>query len=339
MIDSRVRLTPPDQQRFTELLVVARTTVTPRDAETQLRQISNVLRHVRGQQTLLVVSPWISARTQQVLREQEIAYLDLTGNTSISIDYPSIRIETHGARKAPRSSTVDESADTRTVTLGGVRAGRVVRFLVDHRPPYRATRIASATGVSLPWVSRLLGQLEDQLLIRRQGRTITDVKWPEVLRARAETYDLLRHNSHVSAIAMNGETALLADLARELRKDGASGSIAVTGHYAARCVAPYATDGQLMLYVEAGPHTPDAWASKLDLMRADRGNVLLLRAHDRAVFDGTRTVDGVQHVALSQLVLDSLTGPDRMPAEAEKVLDYMIGHEREWRLPAPLNDD
>jgi hypothetical protein len=270
------------------------------------------------------------------LRDEDISYLDLTGNASIAINYPSIRIRTHGATKAPKSLTADEPAASRTITFAGVQAGRVVRFLADRRPPYQARQIADATEVSLPWVSRLLGQLEDQLLIRRKGRTIVDVRWPEILRARAETYDLLRHNPYVSTVAINGEAAVLAELAEELRTHDDLDKIAVTGPYAARAIAPYAVGGQLMLYVEAGPHTPDEWADKLGLMRADGGNVLLLRAHDTVVFEGIRKVDGIPHVALSQLALDSLSGPGRMPAEAEKLLSYMADHEQDWRrAPSP----
>ncbi|MGZ3142810.1 hypothetical protein ACVDFE_12590 [Lentzea chajnantorensis] len=333
VINSRVQITPPDQQRFAELLVIARTALTPRHVETQLRQINDVLHHTGGHQTLLVTSPWISARTQQALREQGISYLDLTGNASMAISNPSVRIETHGAQRAPRSLTAEEPPHSRTVTLAGARAGRVVRFLVDRCPPYRAGQIADATEVSLPWVSRLLGQLEDQLLIRRSGRMITEVRWPELLRARAETYDLLRHNSYVSTVAINGQSAVLAQLAEALQSDTDVGDIAVTGSFAAHKIAPYTVGGQLMLHVEAGPHTPDHWADRLGLLRADGGDVLLLRAHDRVVFEGTRNVQGVPYVALSQLALDSLAGPGRMPAEGEKVLEHMIEHEQEWRLP------
>lgn len=134
---------------------------------------------------------------------------------------------------------------------------------------------------------------------------------------------------------MNGTASALTALAKELQSHNSFGDIAVTGSYAASAVAPHAVGGQLMLYVQAGPHTPDAWADRLGLMRADGGDVLLLRAHDRVVFEGTRNLDGIPHVALSQLVLDGLSGPGRMPAEAEKVLDYMIDNEQEWRSPLP----
>src|SRR4029450_7933632 len=122
VIETGIRISTPDQQRFTELLVVARAALTPRDVETQLRPINNILHHTRGQQTLLVTAPWISARTQQALREQGIAYLDLTGNSSISISYTGIRSQTHGATKAPKPLAAAESPSSRTVTLAGVQA-------------------------------------------------------------------------------------------------------------------------------------------------------------------------------------------------------------------------
>jgi hypothetical protein len=110
--------------------------------------------------------------------------------------------------------------------------------------------------------------------------------------------------------------------------------VAVTGHYAARVVSPLASGGQLMLYTEAGPHTPHQLAEELGLLTVDEGaEVLLLRRYDDVVFERCRVVDGVAHVAYSQLVLDGLGGPGRMPAEAEAVLTYMSEDEDSWREP------
>ena len=50
------------------------------------------------------------------------------------------------------------------------------------------------------------------------------------------------------------------------------------------------------------------------------------------MFAGTRQVDGVRHVALSQLAIDCLSGPGRLPAEGEAVLNKMAEHESSWRL-------
>ncbi|HWO59310.1 MAG TPA: hypothetical protein VNO31_04670 [Umezawaea sp.] len=333
-LDGSVQITPPDgASPFTEILVAARRSVTPRDVDTELRAMRGIMRLVNDRKPLLVVSPWISPRAQQRLRHQDIAYLDLTGNASLSITYPSIRIHTQGASKAPKSSPREPDSG-RAVGLGGARAGRIVRFLADFAPPYRAKEIADATGVSLAWVSRLLGQVEDQLLIRRDGRTITEVNWPDLLRARAESHDLLRQNTYVSAVALNGARSTIADLGELLRGGRVEGRIAVTGSLAAQKIAPLVIGGQLLLYVDDEPGAPDLWIDALNLLPdSGRGDVLLLRASDPIVFEGTRAVDGVPHVALTQVVLDGLSGPGRMPAEAEQVLQRLIGTEPEWRRP------
>lgn len=334
VFDAHVQITPPDgHSPYTDLLVIVRQTLTPREVSTQIRQINNVMHHANSRQPLLVASPWISPRTQQALRDHDIAYLDLTGNAAISITYPAIRIYTQGRAKAP-SPPSSSTANRRNVTLAGPRAGRVVRFLADFSPPYQATEIATATEVSLPWVSRLLGQLEDQLIIHREGRTITEVKWPELLRARAETYSLLQHNSHVNTVAVNGVGEVLANLRARHQIGDRPSPIAVTGSYAASTVAPLTVGGQLMVYVAPGPHPLDEWADKVNLLRTDAGgDVLLLRAYDDVVFERTRTIADIPYVALSQVVLDGLAGPGRMPAEAERVLTQMIDNPTAWRPP------
>jgi hypothetical protein len=206
-----------------------------------------------------------------------------------------------------------------------------VRLLADVAPPYRAGELGDAAKLSLPYVSRLLDTLEEQLLIRREGRIISRVDWPQILRLRAENYTLLRHNSYVGMVAPNGIDAVFKALRSKRAVDGMQ--IVLTGSYAARTVAPLAVGGQLMLYLPAGPpRLPDEIGDDLGLLRVDKGaDVLLLRAHDPVVFERTVDDGGVRRVALSQLVLDCLSGPGRMPAEGEAVLSYMQDNTQLWR--------
>jgi hypothetical protein len=331
MFDGRIDIRPPDTSRIAELLVKVREQLTPRQVNDQLAPIVRALRMGRAISQALVISPWLSRRTQETLREHGIDYLDLTGNASLAVSYPAIRIHTHGASQPPQP--VRTAA--RNVTLSGPRAGRIVRFLTDFAPPYRANQIAEAADVSAPWVSRLLNQLEDQLLIERTGHNITKVMWPDLLRARAETYKLLRPGRYVSLIAPRGTKALLSDLGVVPFPTLGYPNIAVTGPYAARAVAPLAVGGQLMLYIDQGPHEVDGWADQLGLIRAEEGaDVLLIHAPDKSIFERHRVVDGVAHVALSQLALDCLSGTGRMPAEGEAIVEMMAADETAWRQPS-----
>ncbi|MFJ6672397.1 hypothetical protein ACIQMJ_14925 [Actinosynnema sp. NPDC091369] len=330
-VDAIVDLLPSDGGAPAQLAVEAKTKLTPRQVEDHLLPRSELIKQLYGT-NLLVLAPWLARRTRELLREHEIGYLDLTGSVDLRVSRPTIVIHTEGAAREPRGGN---ASSVGSPTLAGPRAGRLVRALVDHSPPYRATQLSEATGLSLPWVSKLLAQLNDQLLIRRDGRVVVHVDWADLLRARAEAYGLLRHNPYVSFVAPNGIRRVLDDMASGvLGTSGDEPEVIVTGHYAASAVAPLASGGQLMLYVRAGLDTVDGVADRLGLLRVDAdadADVLVLQAHDDVVFTGRRDVGGVPHVALSQLVVDCLAGPGRLPAEGEAVLRYMTEHEHEWR--------
>jgi hypothetical protein len=323
---------------YAELLVDLKIDVSPRTVEENLLPKLDLVQQVTAFTTLLVMAPWISPRTQRILRDHGISYLDLTGNVSLRVPRPAIAVYTQGATRAPRTAApLGVKA-----TLAGPKVSRLVRLLVDIAPPYRAGELAEAARLSLPYVSRLLDTLENQLLIRREGRVITDVDWPNLLRARAEQVNLLRHNSYVGMLAPNGLSQVWKAL-RDLQKHHPVGQrIVLTGPYAARAVAPLAAGGQLMLYAPPGANSADDIGDALGLLRVREGaDVILLHAHDEVVFERTMVVDDIRQVALSQLVLDSLSGPGRMPAEGEAVLQYMTEREQQWRaseIPAPQGD-
>ncbi|MET8406229.1 helix-turn-helix domain-containing protein [Streptomyces sp900116325] len=153
---------------------------------------------------LLVISPWISPLTQEALRANGIDYLDLTGNISLRVSRPAIVIHTHGADRAPAGHRPPSSKPL----LTGLKAGRLVRLLADTLPPYRATELAEGAKLSLPYVSRLLDTLDDQLLIQRDGKVIVSVDWQRLLRARAEQTDLLRSTEPTGMLAPNGVKAV-----------------------------------------------------------------------------------------------------------------------------------
>ncbi|MCM2420222.1 helix-turn-helix domain-containing protein [Streptomyces sp. RKAG293] len=310
---------------FTQLLVEVKTSVTPRMVQEVLVPKMDLLERVNHYTNLFVMAPWVSPRTQELLRKYGIGYLDLNGNVSLRVPKPAIVIHTEGATRAPRAHAQQQSK----TTLGGAKAGRLVRILADVRPPYGATELARAAGMSLPYVSRLLDTLEDQLLVRRDGRAITDVDWPNLLRARAAQTNLLGRNSYAGMLAPNGVAAVMNQI-RALPPVGFDG-VVITGSWAAHRVAPLAVGGQLTLYVAARLNVDDL-ADDLGLLPVqENADVLLVQAPDLVVFERAATYQGLRYVALSQLVLDCLSGPGRMPAEGEAVLQYMTDHQETWR--------
>ncbi|MER8057130.1 MULTISPECIES: helix-turn-helix domain-containing protein [unclassified Streptomyces] len=327
--DAVVRITSKHDSMFTELLVDVRGSVTPRDVAGYISSTALLVRRVNAYTRLVIFSPWISPRTQEELRRREIGYVDLTGNISLRVPRPAIIIQTQGADRAPARHRAPSSKPL----LTGPRAGRLVRILTDVSPPYRATELAKRSDLSLPYVSRLLDTLEDQLLIERDGKVIVRVEWQQLLRTRASHLDLMKQTSPQGMLAPNGVQAVLDRLVK-LNGLVAGGEVLVTGSYAARPVAPVAVGGQLMLYVTQDPlHFSDV-AHELRVMPVpESADVLFLQPSDLSVVQRPRRYDRYRQVGLSQLVLDCLSGPGRLPAEGEKVLEFMAAEERAWRIP------
>jgi hypothetical protein len=327
--DAVLRILSRNDSRFTELLVDVREHLTPKEVARYLNATSLLVRRISPNSQLVVFAPWISAKTQEELRQREIGYLDLTGNISLRVSRPAIVIHTEGAVRAPAAA---RPTSTKPL-LTGPRAGRLVRLLADVRPPYRATELAKHAGLSLPYVSRLLDALEDQLLIGRDGRVVTSVDWQNLLRNRASHLDLMRQTTPQGMLAPNGVQAVLERL---VKYEGliAGSEVLVTGSYAARPVAPVAVGGQLMLYVMPHSEHVRAVGKALGLMPVpEAADVLLLQAPDLSIFQRSRRYDRYRQVGLSQLVLDCLSGSGRMPAEGEAVLQSMAADERIWRFP------
>lgn len=308
---------------YAQVVVEARTSLTPAAAKDVLLPQIKLLRRLYGQATVLVISPWLSPRTREVLTERGVSYLDLTGNVDLRLP-TGVLIRTDGAQHSP-----DPTPHRRRRGLSGAAAGKLVRLLIDFSPPYRQKDLAAVADISAGYASRVMQTLDDEALITRGGTEIVEVNWVELLRARAENYDVLRANHAASLVARKGPEAVY----RALISQGTSSTTAVTGSYAAREVAPTAVGGTLMFYVLPGPHMVESAASELSLLPAagGGGNTIVLRPNNRGPLERRRQFGAAEHVGLSQLALDCLSGPDRMPAEGEAVIAHMTRTEGEWR--------
>lgn len=299
-----------------QILVEARTSLTPRGVGLLTAGPWQLL--MQQQRTpMLLVAPTLTARTRARLRESGINYLALNGATWITLETPGLHVELEGERMG---STVGRSP---VPALRGARAGRLLRLLVDIRPPYGVGEIASAAGLSQAYVSRLVGAVDTEALLERGRRgQVVAVDWVGVLRRWAEVYSLLKTHQLQGAIARQGIGALLDQLR------GESGNWVITGSYGARRLAPVAAPALLAIYTDS----PQGMFERLGLMPVPDGyDVVLLRPSDEYVYSRMETEDGLRYAAPSQLALDCLTGPGRMPAEGEAVLGWMEEHEARWR--------
>ena len=299
--------------------VEARRSVTPRDAERMLLGQVDVLARMASVR-FLVVAPWLSPRTRELLASRGVNYVDLTGNTWIRLDNPTIRIRTDGAARDPAPATRG------LARLRGPKAGRLVRLLADVCPPYGVREIATKATLTPGYVSRLLDALDREALVERDDRgRVTAVVIARLLRRYAEAYDTLATNQRSLFVARTGAAQAAG------RLGDLSVRTAITGSFAAQRLNPIAAPSLLAVYCT----DVTATARALDLLPADEGaNVALLRPFDPVVWDRTVSEGGLTYVSPTQVALDCLAGNGRMPAEGEAVLTRLAENESAWRAPS-----
>jgi hypothetical protein len=321
-IDALLEIQGPQGQGGVSLMVEAKRVLTPRDAERLFSGTARRYRQLNPNTPVLVVAPWLSTRTRNVLAADDINYLDLTGNVRISLQYPPLFIISKGASRDPAPM------DRGKARVRGPKAGRLVRFLLDVAPPYNVSQIAAATQLAPGYTSRLLDALDSEALIERERRgQVGSVDVPGLTRRWADGYDVLKTNVASTFVAPNGPKSILEQFAQS----SISPAVAVTGSFAAVRLAPVAGPALLIAYCA----DVESVAMQLGLLPADRGaNVVLLRPYDPVIWERTTTDDGVTYVAAAQLAIDCLAGNGRMPSEGEALLSWMEEDESRWRVPS-----
>ncbi|MEZ4239128.1 MAG: hypothetical protein R3F59_23845 [Myxococcota bacterium] len=287
-VDGVVRVVAPDG-REAALVAEVQGRLDPRRA----RDLTARAQQLNGRATL-AVAPWMSRSTREILVDQGINVLDLTGGARISLSEPGLFIETSGADKDPWP-------EASRVTLRGSKAARVVRALCSGRPPLGVRETSAAAGTTPGYVSKLLAMLDEQMAVTRsKGGQVAAVDLRRLLERWADDAPLCARTTSSSWIAARGLTALQDKLRN------AEARYAVTGSLAASRRAPITPPRVVSIYVD----DPGRFAAGVDLRPADAGaNVLLLVPDDDYPFEGTWVDDRVRFSSLPQVVADLLSGP------------------------------
>lgn len=323
-IDAIWEIRDPDGLSSDIIVEVKANPVEPRfvgSVESQLKALSySRRRQASVNPVFMLVSTYLSPLTRERLAEAGISYADSTGNVRFAIERPAVYIETQGADRNP----FREERPLRS--LKGGRAGRVVRGLLDYRPPFGTRELAAETASSPAMISRVCSLLEaDEIVTKESPRgRIVSVDWEALARRWAMDYDFTGSNFLTSWLEPRGTEALFA----RLRETGLRYS--VTGSFAAYRLAPFAEPRLASLYVD----DPETAGLSLGLRPADTGgNVLLVRPFDPVAFERAERDGGITYARVTQVLLDLLKGPGRGPTEAEALLDWMRNNEDTWKLP------
>lgn len=320
--DAVIEIQAPDGTRKS-LLVEAKSQITPGGAEDLIarlrRNVSNLPQPSRP--GLIVAAPYLSPNTRQLLAEQGVGYIDMTGNMRIVVDIPALLLETEGARWNPWTK------NRPLRSLKGPTAGRIVRGLVDFTPPYTLTRLGGLAKADVASVYRVVSFLEPEGLVGRRPRSpIEEVDWPGLLRRWAQDYSLMDSNLAATFLEPRGAGEVVGKLKE------ADFRYAITGPMATLTVAPSVPGRLAIAYVDSVSSS----AGRLQLRPMEAGaNVILAEPYDDVVYERTWEADpgGVRCAALSQVAVDLLTGPGRSPVGGDELIRWMQDNEGKWREP------
>ena len=266
----------------------------------------------------VVVAPWLSPRTRELLINDGVGFVDLTGNIDVRDPESGFFLSAIGADRDPNP------APRRGPSLKGARAVALMRTLVEVTPPYTAGDLAAALDLDDGYISRALQALADERLIERVPRgAVVSADWEALIRRITTNYSLLDSNRTTTWIAAAGPPQLLIDLTRVR-----GGRWAATGSIVASTIAPVAAPEIAVLYAD----DPERLAKVARLLPATTGaNVIIAEPYDDIVFTRLRQTDSGSTVSVAQAVIDLLTGPGRMPAEGEALLAWMTPNVPTWR--------
>jgi len=290
-------------------LLLARRRVEARDVEAIAAHAA------RSRHPVLLVSPSLPAETRKRLRGFGIGCWDLFGSAEIELRELDLSLQREGARAPARGG------ERALRSLVGEMTGRVVRVLVDVRPPYGLAELARCAQVESSCASRVAAFLAEAGLVRRPRRgKIEEVDWQALLRRWARDAPAGARGLSRCFFYNRGIPDFLARL-------GASGFLhALTGESAfARLAASGAgAPSEARLYVDE----VEAAVAQFDLHPAEEGgNVTLIKPADRSVFARSSEASGLRHASPSLMAVDMAD-----EATFEFVLGWMAEHESAWRV-------
>ena len=316
--DAVIILTTPTSGKHTRLLVECKSDITPRVAADAANQLSAYLSQTPDA-VGVVVAPWGSRRTRDVLRDSGIGFIDPTGNIDLVVGEPGLVIRVLGAEENPMSRRPTSP------NLRGPKAWSLMKTLIEVKPPYGVRELAAAVDTDPGYTSRVIRALEEERLVFRTRRgPITEVDWRALLSQLTSTYTLLDSNTTSTWIARTSIRGLPTKLAEQKLET----RWAITGSLGANLLAPVAAPATAVIYAD----DPSGIARTLNLLPADAGaDVILARPYGAAAMDRSWTAEGANYVSVAQLTADCLTGIGRMPAEGEALVEWMSTDEDRWR--------
>jgi hypothetical protein len=277
-------------------------------------QLKNTMGYKKGY--LVIIAPYISQRSAEICRQNNVGFIDLEGNAFLS--FGNILID----KRVRERVNIEKKEITE---IFSARATRIIRVLLENSSKERwlINDLAKEANVSLGYTSDVLSALSVQGYVEKKKRKGIQLKEKDSLLDRWASVYSFSQNNIFSLYTLEKDFAAIfkkiADLSETFKLKSA-----LTLHSAASLVAPYvARFSDIYLYVEGDIAL---WKKKLDLRDVERGaNLYLISPYDEGVFYGFKKVKKIPIIGNIQLYLDLFKYPARGKEQAEYVRQKLIG--------------
>src|SRR5438309_3896801 len=287
----------------------------PRQIRAAVTRLAEIRRELPAAYPV-AASVYIGPQSARILKDNNLGYVDLSGNCYLAFD--QVLIEKEGKRNVRPSTRPLRS-------LFAPRATRVVRVLLaEPQRAWRLEELARAAEVSLGHSHNVMSRLEDLRWVERdEAQRIHLSKPADLLEAWCESYTY-RANESGSYLAPERVTRkFMGEIARVAGAEGRR--YAFTVNAGAALLAPSLRLPAVHCYLEGDP-APAAKALGLRPAAEADGALHFFAPSDLGVFYGAFEKGGLKVVSLPQLYADLIHYERRGREQAEHLRREAMGY-------------
>ncbi|GMQ81566.1 MAG: hypothetical protein BMS9Abin05_0998 [Rhodothermia bacterium] len=283
-----------------------------------IRRAIDTLRLAHDSDFVSVVAvPYMGAVGQRICKEEEVSWIDLSGNADIQAHQLRILIEGKPNRFKAQSKLSNVFAP---------KSSRVSRLLLQYPlSPVRQVEICERVNLSRSFVSQIVSRMVNQGLVRKlsDGSILCDN--PQLLfDAWDERYEFKKHNIVRAHVAARSGSELMGTIRDRLLES--SLKHAFTGLPAAWAYTRFGSFRLVSVYV---PHRfePEALSDMGIRIEGKGANIWFVKPNDEGIFHGSVEEAAYRCVHPVQLSLDLKHHPERAE-EARSQLRSMLFRDR-----------
>ena len=287
------------------LFIVIRTSGEPKTIEQFIGYFRN---NSQKNEYPLIIAPYVGTLGREICKEQDINFVDLSGNAYIKID--KVLIDRWG-----RENKFKQKRSLKSIFSS--KSTWVVRELLDKpKRTWKLQELANASNVSIGHVYKVIDKMDRQGLIEREWGSVTLIKPGDLL-------DLWRAVYSIDELIMKGYYCPYEkrnDLFNKLRNINKEW-YALTMGAGASVISPFVRSTDTHMYTR----DKEIMITALDLTPVEfGGNVYLIDPPDEGYMRIIQRQDGLRIVSNIQLYLDLYFYPKRGQEQADYLRENVL---------------